>query len=385
MSFDARTLLIVGGFLCWILAAAIEFQAVRPKGGRVMPDAWTLGLLSKGLALNLISQRGLISDAWTISVAQALLLSSLLCFYVALQRIRGVASNRLALAAMPVALAVVLPLIGFSQEAFSYRVFAIMAAWTFGFSLACWAAIRIAMAGYVAGAALVLTSNGVMAVLALAFLVAVATREVSGVFGSNGVQLAFYAIHNVCIAVSTFGYMDIVRAARTRRLQAEKRANDPSQPDALTGLFSAQTFTRLAAVELHRAARSGYPVCAIALRIDGDAPGDEALKQVAALLLREIRMYDVAGRVAPEVFVAVMPELALAKGQDAAERIVARVRSDSAGARSVSVGLCEASGNQQDLEVLMQVALACLERARAEGGNRVVSPAPSGAMAASAA
>src|SRR5687768_14507832 len=51
VSLDARTLLIVGGFLCWLLAAAIEFQAVRPSSRRVMPDSWTLGLLAKGLGL----------------------------------------------------------------------------------------------------------------------------------------------------------------------------------------------------------------------------------------------------------------------------------------------------------------------------------------------
>jgi len=139
VSFDARTLLIIGGFLCWILAAAIEFQAVRPSGSRVAPDAWTLGLLAKGMGLNLISQRGLVADVWTISLAHALLLSSLLFFYVALQRIRGVRTSRLTIAAMPVVLAILLPVVGFSQEAFQSRVVVVMAAWLFGFALSCWA------------------------------------------------------------------------------------------------------------------------------------------------------------------------------------------------------------------------------------------------------
>src|SRR5471032_18940 len=93
VSFDARTLLIIGGFLCWLLAAAIEFQAVRPSGSRVVPDAWTLGLLAGGMGLNLISQSGLVADVWTISLANALLLVSLLFSYVALQKIRGAVTN----------------------------------------------------------------------------------------------------------------------------------------------------------------------------------------------------------------------------------------------------------------------------------------------------
>jgi len=50
VSFDARTLLVVGGLLSWILAAAIEFQAVRPARNSVLPDPWTMDCSPRGLA-----------------------------------------------------------------------------------------------------------------------------------------------------------------------------------------------------------------------------------------------------------------------------------------------------------------------------------------------
>jgi diguanylate cyclase (GGDEF)-like protein len=384
LSLDARSLLIVGGFLCWILAAAIEFQAVRPSGSRVMPDAWTLGLLAKGMGLNLISQRGLIADAWSISLAHALLLAGLLFFYVALQRIRGAVTSRLMVAVMPVSVALVLPIVGFSQEAFTARVLVIMSAWLFGFSLSCWSAIQIARSGYLAGASMILGSNAILAALAIAFGLAVVAHEVAGVFAGGGVQLAFYAINDVCIALGTFGYMDIVRVARNQR-----QAADATQPDRLTGLYSGHAFVKLGVGELHRARRRDYPVCALALRIDnfdvvkalrGPVFADIALKRVAAVVLKEIRIYDVAGRVSADLIGVVMPELPMEAGWEVAERIRVKVASDpgtqsDAPSIAISIGLCEAQAAQQDLDAVMAVAAACLDRAQREGGNRVVTPA----------
>jgi diguanylate cyclase (GGDEF)-like protein len=388
VSFDARTLLIVGGFLCWILAAAIEFQAVRPSGSRVMPDAWTLGLLAGGMGLNLISQRGLVADVWTISLAHALLLASLLFSYVALQKIRGAVTNRMMIAAMPVTLAILLPIIGFSQEAFPARVLVIMGAWVFGFSLIGWSAVQIARAGYVAGASLILGSNVILAALAVAFAIAVYAHRVPGVFGGSGVQLSFYAINDVCIVLASFGYMDIVRAARSQR----RKFDDTSQPDSLTGLFSNHTFMKLSIAELDRAGRRGHPVCVTAIRIDGfDAIlalrgpvfADDALKRVAGTILREIRIYDFAGRISPDLFGVVMPDVPLAASLAVAERIRAQVESDPANESAggprvrISVGLCEGRGAKQEHDELFAVATACLERAREEGGNRVVTPGTS--------
>lgn len=395
LNFDARTFLIVGGFLCWLLAAVIEFQSVRPSGRRVMPDPWTLALLAKGLGLNLISQRGLIPDVWTIALANALLLAALLFFYAALQKVRGVAVNKLLIAVMPVGLAVALPLIGFSQEMFQYRVFANVCAWTFGFLLACWAAIQLGRAGYVAGAALILGSNAVMAALMLGFVAAVATREVSGVFAGAGIQLALYGIHNICVVLSTLGYMDIIRASRMREGGAGGASVSAALPDALTGLFSSQTFARLGASELVRASNRGLPVCAMAMSVDGyeelkAAQGQDyantALKRASATLLREIRMYDVAGRVSENLFCVVMPEMELAAAIGVAEKIRTKVGGEEP-RMQVSIGLGQARSGELDLQALLEVAKASRARAQSGGGNRVVADAlpPADASAANAA
>ena len=216
MSFDARSLLSAGAVLCWILAAVIELLALRTTRLRASPDHWALGLVAKGAGLYLIAQRGLIEDLWSIALANALLMVGPLFFYSALQRIRGAITSRLLIAVMPVCTAIVLPLIGFSPEAFQTRVLVIVCAWIFGFSLACWSAYQIARSGYVAGAVLILVSNAVMAVLAIAFTIAVAANEVIGVFTGSDVQIAFYAATDACTVLGTWGYLHILRVARTQ-------------------------------------------------------------------------------------------------------------------------------------------------------------------------
>lgn len=383
MSFDARSILVLGGFLCWILAAAIEFQAVRPSGRRVLPDAWTLALLANGLGLNLVSQRGIIADAWSIALAHAMLLAGLLLYYFALQRVRGADPSRLMLFAMPASLAIALPVIGFTPEAFPMRVLVVMLAWAFGFSLTTWSAFQIARSGYLGGAFLILGSNLLLLLTAVAFAVAVGEHEMSGIFAGSGVEVAFYGIAVFCIALGTFGYMDIVRVSRN-----QLPADDPMQPDSLTGLFSGHAFRKTGAGELQRARRSGYPVCTMAIQIDGldtaraargQAFANQALKRVAGIILREIRIYDVAGRVHSDLIGVVMPEMGLAQGLEVANRIRTIVAEDPSNVNAetpieISVGVCEAAAAEQDLDQAMAVASNCLDRARIEGGNRVVSP-----------
>ncbi len=218
LTLEARTLLVIGGVLCWILAVAVTIQAVRPGVRRAPIDAWSLGLLIQGLGLLLVSQRGTIADAWSIALAHLLLLAGLLFYYVALQRIRGAVTSRAMLTAMPAGVAITLTLVGFTDEAFPIRVLVIMSAWLFGFSLNWWSAWQIARAGYAAGASMILLSTGLLVLTAAAFALAVATGTTGGIFTGTEAEVAFYAMNDVCVALSTLGYMAIVRIARAQAL-----------------------------------------------------------------------------------------------------------------------------------------------------------------------
>jgi diguanylate cyclase (GGDEF)-like protein len=387
MSFDARTLLVVGGILSWILAATIEFQAVRPeRDNRLLPDPWTMGLLAKGLGLNLLSQRGLISDFWSISLANSLLLLGPLFCYAALQRVRGVATNFYLIAAVPVSVGVLLPIIGFSPEQFPARTIVFTSAALFGFALNSWSAVQLGRAGYVAGAALLLGTSVTLAILAVAHAIAVVVSGVPGLFGGNAIQLTLYTINAICIALSTFGYMDVLRTVRDR----QSRIDPDLLPDPLTGLYSRQAFIRGGQAELARARLRGNPVTVMMIQIDGfDSLGatqghgfaDQQLKRVAAGIQRDIRNFDLAGRLAANTIGVLMPELSIGEGEAAAERIRASVDAElpmhngNPVRVTASVGLCEADPEHADLESAMALASACLYRAHLAGGNQVATPA----------
>jgi GGDEF domain-containing protein len=74
-----------------------------------------------------------------------------------------------------------------------------------------------------------------------------------------------------------------------------------------------------------------------------------------------------------------LPELPLAKGVEAANRIRAKVvaeLTDAEGLQDVriSAGVCEAGEAQEDLDAVMAEAEGCLRRAQLDGGDRVATP-----------
>ena len=386
MTFDARTLLVVSGIISWILAATIEFQAVRPDRDQVLPDPWTIGLLAKGLGLNLLSQRGLISDLWSISLANTLLLAGPLFCYAALQRVRGVATNFALIAAVPISVGILLPIIGFAPEQFPARTIVFTCAGLFGFSLNCWSAVQLARAGYKAGALLILATSAILAILAVAHAVAVAGGGIAGPLGGNSLQLTLYTINAACIALSTFGYMDILRSVRER----QPRLDPDLLPDPLTGLYSRQAFLRSGQAEIARARLRGSPVTVMMIQIDGYDPlgashgrafAEQHLKRLAGLIQKDIRNFDLAGRLAHGTIGVLMPELPLAQGEAAAERIRASAAAEPEIHHgdplhvTASIGLCQADPEHADLESAMALAAACLHRAHLAGGNQVTTPA----------
>ena len=102
---------------------------------------------------------------------------------------------------------------------------------------------------------------------------------------------------------------------------------------------------------------------------------------MAGGIQKDIRNFDLAGRLSRDTLGVLMPELALPEGKSAAERIRTRVESEAQVHNgsplrvTISVGLCEADPEHADLESAMALAAACLHRAHLAGGNLVATPA----------
>jgi diguanylate cyclase (GGDEF)-like protein len=157
--------------------------------------------------------------------------------------------------------------------------------------------------------------------------------------------------------------------------------------DPLTGLFNRRYMEETLEREVHRARRSGRPMAVLMLDVDGfkhqndtfghDA-GDAVLRELAALLLGNLRRGDIACRYGGEEFVLVLPEASLEDGARRAEQLrgaVTRLHLSHnervIGPITISAGVAAFPDHGIDAETVIRAADMALYRAKREGRDRV--------------
>lgn len=163
--------------------------------------------------------------------------------------------------------------------------------------------------------------------------------------------------------------------------------------DALMGPNSRQYFERHLHQEVVRGKRYNAPLSVLMLEIDqfeqivksyGEAGGDRALRALGATLRRNIRAPDLVARHGGARIVLMLPYTGLASARVMADRVratAARVEiptSDAEGETTtlrvtVSGGLATLTEDQHGFPDLVGRATAALERALAEGRDRLVA------------
>jgi diguanylate cyclase (GGDEF)-like protein len=193
---------------------------------------------------------------------------------------------------------------------------------------------------------------------------------------------------SVFVPASTAIVATLVRAVNRRESDlvfANKRLEELSQLDPLTGLFNRRhLFARLEA-ELARL-RRGHPLAIIMVDLDhfkqvndsqGHLRGDVLLREIASALAKTTRVTDVAGRYGGDEFVVVLPDTDANAALAAAERVAEAVRvaaqvfdEGKPVTASVGIGLAEPSDT---VASLLRRADENAYRAKESGGNRVAS------------
>jgi len=161
-----------------------------------------------------------------------------------------------------------------------------------------------------------------------------------------------------------------------------------SRRDGLTGLLNRRALEEALAMQLGRSRRSGEPFCVLMLDADhfkhindryGHAVGDLALKHLSKLLRAHMRDVDRLARFGGEEFLVLLPGLALADALPVAERLRELVASeplphpDGMIRLSVSIGMAEWGGADEDASRLLVRADAALYEAKRRGRDRVAS------------
>ncbi|MEK9720837.1 MAG: diguanylate cyclase, partial [Quisquiliibacterium sp.] len=176
--------------------------------------------------------------------------------------------------------------------------------------------------------------------------------------------------------------------ARTRALtQANDMLRDLARRDELTGLMNRLAGNELLQSEFAELRRSGHRYAVLLVDIDhfkrvndthGHAIGDEVLRQVAQVLLGDLRRSDFLARYGGEEFLAVLPGTDGTAAKRVADKLRAAVESTPhpvAGRVTISVGIAIASAEDRDERTSVDRADDMLYEAKQAGRNTVIAAA----------
>lgn len=186
------------------------------------------------------------------------------------------------------------------------------------------------------------------------------------------VELVLYAIGTVFV---------IFMLVSDRAVTVHKTA---ASVDPLSGMLNRRGFSEASTRVIEREAAAGRPVCVMIFDIDhfksindrfGHPAGDEILKLFSTVVVNNLRISDLSGRIGGEEFAALLP-CALEEGVVVAERVREAfeasgiVCEDGPVDTTVSIGVAGGPAGTE-LEVLLAAADTALYQAKRSGRNRV--------------
>jgi diguanylate cyclase (GGDEF)-like protein len=196
---------------------------------------------------------------------------------------------------------------------------------------------------------------------------------------SASIWVTMFSIELVLYAVGTVFVIFMLVSERT--VIAHKTA---ASVDPLTGLFNRRGFAEACARMIDREANAGRPVTALIFDIDhfkgindrfGHPAGDEILKLFSTVVVNNLRISDLSGRIGGEEFAALLP-CSLEEGVLVAERVREAFEASDIvveeGKVDTTVSIGVAGGPAAtELEVLLAAADTALYQAKRGGRNRV--------------
>jgi diguanylate cyclase (GGDEF)-like protein len=173
-----------------------------------------------------------------------------------------------------------------------------------------------------------------------------------------------------------------VRAKKTVLEEANSRLQTLAATDGLTGLKNQRAFQEALREQFAQAKRSQIPFSLMLLDVDffkkyndsfGHPAGDEALKQLAGLLLRTVRDGDVAARPGGEEFAIILPHTDSASALILAERLRETIKLAVWPGRALtaSFGISTFSPTMANHDQMVQEADAALYTSKENGRDQV--------------
>lgn len=195
----------------------------------------------------------------------------------------------------------------------------------------------------------------------------------------GSIWVTVFAIELVLYAVGTVFLIFMLVSERAVTVHKTAASVDP-----LTGMFNRRGFSEACARVIDREGNAGRPVTVLIFDLDhfksindrfGHPAGDEILRLFSAVVVNNLRISDLSGRIGGEEFAALLP-CPLDEGVIVAERV--REAFEASGIvcdegpvdTTVSIGVAGGPAGTE-LEVLLAAADTALYQAKRSGRNRV--------------
>ncbi len=207
----------------------------------------------------------------------------------------------------------------------------------------------------------------------------------------HGRVLGFFGVFRARAATLTSEDLALLRSLASSTALALAHAaatvnlRELTVTDDLTGVANRRLLSERAQIELERARRTGQPLSALVIDLDhfklvndalGHLRGDQLLRDVARVLIENVRRADTVARFGGEEFVVLLPDSSREQALLAAEKLRAQVAEScrgSGGPQTISVGVATFPEDASTFAELLDHADQALFVAKRTGRDRVVA------------
>lgn len=194
-------------------------------------------------------------------------------------------------------------------------------------------------------------------------------------------------VHDPAAMIGILVLLGALVVAQRPLLDAEIRWRRDAVLDPLTGLLNRQGLPRRFREVAEQARLTGCPVSLVMADLDafkhlndryGHAQGDAALRDVACLLRKELRSFELLYRIGGEELLLILPGAELASACEIAEQARAVIEAGRPAGLHVtaSFGVSCATGRDIEFQAMFQTADRALYEAKRSGRNQVARHLP---------